>query len=377
MKSSFSRKAARFVILLLLAVFISVSSLLAASPNPLKAKQEADSKGYAFLNSHDEIVAGAKKEGKVRALGLLSRNTYQIMINAFKKRYPFISDVYVEEAGATEAPQRFLLELRAGRRTDWDVFSVAPDFYSEYIPYIKRFDIWGMAEQKVLAIPSGMIDPKNRTTVSIASSIHVIGYNKKLVAEEKVPGTWEDFLKPAFKGKKFMVDIRPLGFAALAARLGEQWAVDYAGKIAAQEPVWIRGQSRQLTAIAAGEHAMLHLAFYHSCLRTAKKDPTGALGCKVIEPVPARLQNFMAVSNAAPRPNASLLWIEFQATPEGQRIIDENEPLNSSIYAPGSALANVIQGKKVSANNWETWHQTRRWEELVVKAFGFPQAEEK
>lgn len=379
MKNSFRRRAASFVILLLLAVCISVSSLLAASHNPilLKAKQEAESKGYAFLNSHDEIVAGAKKEGKVRALGLLSRNTYQIMINAFKKRYPFISDVYVEEAGATEAPQRFLLELRAGRGTDWDVFSVAPDFYSEYIPYIKRFDISGMAEQKVLAIPSGMIDPKNRTTVSIASSIHVIGYNKKLVAEEKVPRTWEDFLKPEFKGKKFMVDIRPLGFAALAAGLGEQWAVDYAGKIAAQEPVWIRGQSRQLTGIAAGEHAMLHLAFYHSCLRTAKKDPTGSLACKVIEPVPARIQNFVAVSNTAPRPNASLLWIEFQATPEAQRIIDEHEPLNSSIYAPGSALGNVIQGKKVSANNWDTWHQTRRWEEMVVKAFGFPKAEEK
>jgi hypothetical protein len=112
--------------------------------------------------------------------------------------------------------------------------------------------------------------------------------------------------------------------------MGEQWAVDYAEKLAAQEPVWIRGQSRQLTGIASGEHAMLHLAFYHSCLRTAKKDPTGSLACKIIEPVPARIQNFVAVSNTAPRPNASLLWIEFQATPEAQRIIDEHEPLNSS-----------------------------------------------
>jgi ABC-type Fe3+ transport system substrate-binding protein len=377
MKTSFCRKAASFVGLLLLTICISVSSLFAASPNLPKVKQEAESKGYAFINSHDEIVTGAKKEGKVRALGLLSRNTYQIMINAFKKRYPFISDVYVEEAGATEAPQRFLLELKAGGGTDWDVFSVAPDFYSDYIPYLKKFDILGMADQKVLAIPSGMIDPKNRTTVSIASSIHVIGYNKKLVPEEKVPRTWEDFLKPEFKGKKFMVDIRPLGFAALAAGLGEQWAVEYAGKIAAQEPIWIRGQSRQLTGVAAGEYAMLHLAFYHSCLRATKKDPTGSLGCKVIEPIPARIQNFVAVSNTAPRPNASLLWIEFQASPEGQRIIDENEPLNSSIYAPGSALANVIQGKKVSANNWNTWQETRRREELVVKAFGFPKAEDK
>jgi hypothetical protein len=132
-------------------------------------------------------VAGAKKEGRVRALTLLSRSTYQIMINAFKKRYPFISDVYVQEAGATEAPQRFLLELSAGRGTDWDVFSVAPDFYNEYIPYIKKFDILGMAEQKVLAIPRGMIDPKNRISVSIASSIHVLAIIKSWSQKKECP----------------------------------------------------------------------------------------------------------------------------------------------------------------------------------------------
>lgn len=33
------------------------------------------------------------------------------------------------------------------------------------------------------------------------------------------------------------------------------------------------------------------------------------------------------------------------------------------------------KGKKVSANNWDTWHHTRRWEEMVVKAFGFPKVE--
>ena len=349
---------------------------VAASATLLQAKQEAEAQRYIFLTTHDEIVAGARKEGRLRILGSLSLSTYKAMINAFKKHYPFVTDVYIEEITGTDAPQRFLLELKAGRRTDWDLFDMAPDFYAEYLPYVKKFDLLGMAMQKVLVIPPAMIDPKNRNIASIASSIHVIGYNRKLISEEKLPQSWEDFLKPEFKGQKFMVDIRPQGLAALAAGLGEKWALDYAGKIAAQDPIWVRGQSRSLAALVAGEHSMLHLAYYHSCQRSAKKDPSASLGCKVIEPVPARLQEFAAVSNSAPHPYSSLLWLEFQASPEGQKIIDNLEPLNSSIYASDSALAKVTQGKKLSVNNWDTLHHTSKWEQLVFKAFGFPKADE-
>jgi len=373
MKRSFVTTAVLFLILL--GSCAVGSSLFAASPNPalLKAKQEADAQGYIFPTSHDEIMAGARKEGKLRVLPSLDPTTYKAMINAFKKRYPFI-DVSAEEVKG-DVHQRILLELKAGRAT-WDVAYVAPDFYAEYLPYIKRFDILGMATQKVLAIPPAMIDPKNRNIVSIASSIHAIAYNRKLISEDKLPQSWEDFVKPEFKGKKFMVDIRPYGFAALAAGLGEKWALDYAGKIAAQEPVWVRGQSRSFAVMIAGERAMLHLAFYHSCQRSARKDPTGSLGCKVIEPVPVRLDEFEAINNAAPHPYSSLLWMEFQASPEGQKIIDDYEPLNSSIYASDSALAKLTQGKKLSVNNWDTFHHTSKWMQMVFKAFGFPRAEE-
>jgi len=33
-----------------------------------KAKQEAEAKGYIFLSSQEEIVARAKKEGRIRVL---------------------------------------------------------------------------------------------------------------------------------------------------------------------------------------------------------------------------------------------------------------------------------------------------------------------
>jgi iron(III) transport system substrate-binding protein len=370
-------RAAKFFFPLLVAACVATSSLLAASSTPalLKAKQEAEVKGYIFLSTHDAIVAEAKKEGKLRVLGSMTSTTYKFMMDAFKNRYPFI-DVSVEDLRGTDAHQRTLLELKAGRPLDWDLCYVAPDFYSEYVPYVKQFDILGMAMQKVLAIPPAMIDPKNRNIVSIASSIFAIAYNKKLIPQEKVPKNWLDFLEPEYKGKKFLVDIRPLGFAALAAGLGENWAMDYAAKIAAQEPVWVRGQSRSFAAIITGEHSMLHLAYYHSCMRSAKKDPTGSLECRVIEPVPARLDEFDAVVHTAPHPYATLLWLEFAASPEAQRIIDEYEPLNSSIYASDSALARATQGKKVSVNNWETLQNTSRWEQMALKAFGFPKAED-
>jgi hypothetical protein len=370
-------KAAKFVLFFLVAASPAPSSVFSASANPalLKAKQEAETKGYTFIAKRDEIVAGAQKEGKLRVLGSMTATTYKFMTAAFKKRYPFV-DVSAEELRGTDAHQRTLLELKAGRATDWDLCYVAPDFYREYLPYVKKFDILGMAMHKVLAIPPAMIDPANRNIVSIASSIFAVAYNNKLISKEKAPDSWEDFLKPEYKGKKFLVDIRPLGFAALAAGLGEKWAADYAAKIAAQEPVWVRGQSRSLAGIITGEHSMLHLVYYHSCLRSARKDPSVSLECKVIEPVPARLDEFDAVSHNAPHPYSTLLWLEFAASPEGQSIIDEHEPLNSSIYASDSALARATRGKKLSVNNWDTLQHTSRWEQMALKAFGFPRADD-
>jgi len=372
MKQKIPRALLLFVFLSYLPqTFLLIDAKGAATPG--STRQQTDG-AYSSYSTHDEIVNGAKKEGKLRVLGSFSSSTYKAMTAAFKKRYPF-ADVYFEELTGTDAPQRFLLELKAGVTRDWDVFPMVADYWTEYIPYLKRIDLLGMATQNVLAIPPAMIDPKNRNIMSIGSAIFGIGYNKKLISEEKIPNSWEDFLKPEFKGKKFMADLRPQGFAALAAGLGEKWAFDYAGKLAAQQPVWVRGQSRTVAALAAGEHAVLHLAYYHSCLRPSKKDPDTAVGCKIIEPVPVRLHEFAALPVSAPRPYSALLWLEFQVTPEGQSIINSHEPMNLSIYATESELKKVIQGKKLSVNNWDTLHNTPRWEQSTLKAFGFPNAE--
>lgn len=147
MRASFL-KAVHFLLILAYCGVASHALAASAATALLNAKKEAETRGYIFVTSHDEIVAKAKKEGKMRGLASLEPAANKAMTQGFKKKYPFI-DIQLEEIEGTEAFRRFILELKAGRATGWDLNHIAQDFYSEYLPYQKKFDILGMAEQGV------------------------------------------------------------------------------------------------------------------------------------------------------------------------------------------------------------------------------------
>jgi iron(III) transport system substrate-binding protein len=345
----------------------------AAAPALLKAKKDAEAKGFLFETSRDEIVAKAKKEGKLRVLSSLDPGSFKPMIDSFKKKYPFI-DAQIHEITGTEAIQRFLLELKAGTVKEWDVAHASEDFYNEFADQAMKFDILGMAEQGVLKIHPKMVDPENRTIVAIASAVCAVAYNKNRVSAEQAPNKLEDLLKPEFRGRKFLVDIRPHCMAALMAGQGEEWVVNYARRIKEQDPVWVRGNTRALTGIAVGEYALHQLTNYHSCVRATWKDKSKSLACKIIEPIPVRIQEPDFVAKTAADPYAALLFIEHQASPEGQKVLDDNEPLKSSLYS-GGEISKIIQGKKISVNDYSTYHKTPSWMKMVLEAYGFPKAE--
>jgi ABC-type Fe3+ transport system substrate-binding protein len=338
-----------------------------------KAKQAADAKGYAFITSHDEILASAKKEGKLRVQSSLDPNTFKPLMDSFKKKYSF-ADIEIQEMTGTDTAQRYLLELKAGTGRDWDVFHLPEDFYTDYAPHAKKLDVLGMAEHGVLKINPKMVDPEYRSVVSIGSGICSIAYNKNQLAADKVPNKWEDFLKPEFKGRKMLVDIRPYCVAALVPAMGEEWIKNYARKIKEQEPIWVRGQTRAMSGIIAGEYALHQMTQYHSCVRAAAKDVTKSLGCKIIEPVPAKIQDVFGVLQSAPNPSRALLFIEHTASPEAQKMIDEFNPLKSNVFADGE-IAKLLKGKKVSLNDFRTYHKSPEWIKMIVEAYGFPKAD--
>lgn len=363
------------LLFLIVGSWLLYSDAIAAPPTPatLKAKQEAEAKGYIFETSHDEIVAKAKKEGNLRVLTGDGPTTISHLINAFKKQYPFINVYGVEIS--REGSYRFSLSLTTATEVEWDLVHIPPDHYLDYLQHTKKFDILGMAEQKVLAIPPEMIDSVNRNIVAIESTLQAVAFNRCLLDPSKVPNTWEDFLKPDLKGKKFIVDIRPNIQTIMAAAAGEEWMVNYSKRLAAQDPVWARGQTSSLTAMLAGEYTLHSGANYHSAMRIVKRHPSGCLQVKVIEPVPVRIGGAHAALEKTPFPNAGLLWLEFMTSVEAQMIIDKYEPLKGSIFVRGTAAEKLIRGKKVWIKGLTVIDKTSKWMKMAQKAFGFPQAQ--
>ncbi len=360
---------------LFLLLMLAATHVLAASPDLLKAKKEAEAKGYIFFTTHDEIVTMAKKEGKLRVISGLEPTNYKPWINAFKQKYPFITDIHIDEISGA-GYQRFLLEVKSGQAKGWDTAHMNLDLVNEYIPYLMKHDILGMAKYGVLKIDPRIVHPGERNMLSVTSSIAVVVYNRKLISEDKVPAKWEDFLKPEFKGRKFVMDLRPFDLASLVPAWGLERTLDFAQKIAAQQPVWTRSQPSTNAAMIAGEYSLFVNPNISSAKRAMNKDSTGSLSYKIIEPVPARIIDpLLGTLNTTDHPHVALLWLEFLASPEGQEIIDKYEPLRASVYTPSSAVAQEARGKKLSVIDWDHFTTYQGYVEKVFAAYGFPKAE--
>ena len=370
------RTADRLITLLLVIFGIADTSIFAAelSPTLLKAKKEAEAKGYLFAASHDEIVNRAKQEGKLRVIVSLDAGILKRLSEGFTKKYPFIQ-VQADEIRGIDAYTRQLQELKAGLTKGIDVNEVDYDYYNEYLPHLKKVDMYGMVEQRVLQMPLQMVDPINRNIVAVGSGIQVVAYHKKLISADSVPDTWEGFLKPEFKDRKFALGIRPKDVAALVPAWGLEKTLDFARKLTAQNPIWVSGDTRTITSMLAGEYSLFFGPNYDAVLRAKNKDKTDVLGYKLVEPVIVRLNESEGILAAAEHPYAALLWLEFAASAEGQKVLEEGGPYEGSVFIQGTVQEKAVRGKKQSLVDWSHYTKIPEYIKKVVEAYGFPRAE--
>jgi ABC-type Fe3+ transport system substrate-binding protein len=340
---------------------------------PAKSKTP-DPKGYISFGAHDEIVEKAKKEGKLRILVNMDPPTLKAASKAFSQRYPFIN-VHAQEITGTDMAQRHILEIKSGRAAEWDIIYPSRDLYSEYLPYLWQVDLLGMAERGILQIPAPMIDPKNRNIVAPYTRLIVSAYNKTRVSAEQLPKAWEDFLKPELKGRKFAVDIGPRPIACLVPAWGLEKSLDFARKLAAQDPIWVRGVSRTLPSIIGGDVPMMIGTLFHTVKRAQLKDRTGTLQHLILEPVPVYLTSEQAILATSQHPHAALLWLEWMASAESQKIADEQEPMGSSHLYRGGGVEQQLRGKKLSWVDWDQHPNLESWMVKVSEAYGFPKAQ--
>jgi hypothetical protein len=96
---------------------------------------------------------------------------------------------------------------------------------------------------------------------------------------------------------------------------------------------------------------------------------------KVLEPVPTRIGDAHAIQGKTEHPYAALLWLEFQATPEGQKILDQSIPYGASLFSPGTVQGQVTEGKKISLVDWSHFTNMQTYMGKTFEAYGFPKAE--
>jgi iron(III) transport system substrate-binding protein len=321
--------------------------------------------------SRDELVAAAKAEGQLKVLTSMVPETNAALQAGFMKHYPEIK-TQVDEQQNDEG-QKTLLELQAGQ-VDYDILHLGKtDGYAEFLPFTERIDLLAMSKAGTIKMPEGLINPHEPHIMAAGSGLGAIAWNKKLVPESEVPSSWEDLLDPKYKGQ-FMLNIEAEHVAELMEAWGQEKVLDYARKLAAQEPIWSDSDTAGLTLMAAGEQKMYAFVNYHSAYRVQKKQPD-VVGIKLLDPVPASYTQLQAIRKDTAHPAAATLFLEYLTTPEAQGFLDELEPAQSAVLAEGSMAAELTKGEKISIILWDDFAKLPEWSAMVQKEWGFPTAQ--
>lgn len=262
--------------------------------------------------SDAKIIEAAKQEGAVSYYTTMTLSQSKKVVDAFQRKYPFIKPELFR-GGGDEVLNRILNEARGGLYA-WDVVSTRGDsvLTLEDANLITRY-----RSPEAKSVGKDMVDDDGYWT-SYYVNPYVLGYNTKRVKKDEVPTTYEQLLDPKWKGKKISIDDSAYGFlAGLIRAWGKEKAVDYFKKLAAQEPVVMRGNTNRVQLTMAGEYDLI-IAYAPTIQReTSKGHP---IDWVPLEPVPVQV-NPMMLAAKAPHPNAGKLLIDFLLSKQGQKML--------------------------------------------------------
>lgn len=296
--------------------------------------------------SYEELVEGSKKEGKLIIWTMLSKSEELKALQKFNEKYPFIK---IENSlqRVDDSREKLLMEANSGRKSDVDVFensSVA------IIPLKKQGGIllsfpWG----KLFKIDPRAIDPDNMA-VATEDAGGILAYNTKQFSPDKLPKSYEDLLKPEWKGGKIGLDIRGFLFTELVASGAwtKEKGLDFGKKLLAQEPKFGKGQTQMASLIIAGEIPLGVTALKNVVDGKNDKAP---IEWVPIEPVPSKLVGF-SVYKEAPHPQCAILFIGWISSPEGQKALQEFAGKSLPFPGLGTPISRMLEGKKLAVVGW-------------------------
>ncbi|WP_342711467.1 extracellular solute-binding protein [Bradyrhizobium sp. B124] len=263
-----------------------------------------------------ELIAAAKKEGKISFYSALELNTAERLARDFEQKYPGIS-VRVERSGAERIFQRIAQEQGSGIHAVDVANSTDPAHYLDW----KKND-WLAAylpEEVARHFPDDQIDPDG-TSATSCGWFEVIGYNTEQVKHEEAPKSYADLLDPKWRGK--IVKGHP-GYsgAILTATfvLARDLGWPYLEKLAQQRVMQVQSAADPPKKILLGERAVMADGNdYNLVLAKDQGKPVEVVypteGAPLII-VPS------GVFKSAPNPNAARLFQSYFFSAETQQML--------------------------------------------------------
>jgi ABC-type Fe3+ transport system substrate-binding protein len=318
----------------------------------------------------DEVIAKAKNEGQVR-LGIAPRKEISgrpvasRIFEGFQRRYPFIKINYQRVSGFGQR-ERVFSEM-AGGVVNYDVASLSTRQIDDGI----KANIFQAVDWKGVGVDPQSVHPAN-FGVTYRMEPYGISYNTDLIKEaEGQKLTWEDCTNPKWKGKFATID-RPRHLEVLYQNnaWGREKTLDYARRLAANNPIVERSRDEAFVKLVKGAYPMLCGDRSQGVLLE------NAMGVKNVgitfpEPVPIVHVTFMFVPRGAKNSNAGILWIAWTLSEEGQKIHDEAE-FTGNPMLPSSAVHKRIKGKKIPGISWDFLSRSDDILREVLTAMGFP-----
>jgi iron(III) transport system substrate-binding protein len=258
------------------------------------------------------VEDSAKTEGEVVLYSSLNNEQIVTLVDAFKKKYPFIKPSFYR--GTSERVlQRANTEAKAGRFAV-DVVTLA-GFQLQLMKeagLTQRF-----VPPEAANYNDGFKDPDGHW-INVHSLLNAMAYNTQLVRPNEAPKKYEDLLAPRWKGRLGVNVQDPEWYVNLQRRWGKEKARNFLKALAAQQPGIRDGHNITAQLLAAGEFHAVTNTYAHIAARI--KGQGGPVQYVFDEPVITYVHP-IALAKGAPHPNAGKLLIGFILSTDGQRML--------------------------------------------------------
>lgn len=330
--------------------------LLAAMAGAALAQDARSTWDYQGPDRNARLAAAAKKEGvvnfytsinaeDVKRLSVAFEAKYGVKLNTWRSR----SESVVQRTLAEDKAQRRFVDAIETNGPELEALAREKVLTTFYTPYAKE-----LVQNAI---------PGHRLYMPTRFNVFVQAYNTKLIKKEELPKTYEDLLKPQWKGKLGIEQSDADWMAELFKYWGEKRAHDFFRGIAAQDLQKRKGHIVLANMVAAGD-VPLALTIYSFEIDHLqhKQAPIAMLA---LDPVIAK-PNGVAIARSAPHPNAALLLADFMLT-DAQKLFSDHGavPANSKASSSIDRTKLVILDPAMVIDGWDKWSSL--WDQYITK----------